>query len=269
VIRPDGEIVFTSADHGRLYRISGNQTGVLAQVGNSPGGATESRDGTIYVTQGAGERWGPNGTVGGIRSVGRDGSLGWLTQDPIAPNDLCFGPDGLLYATDPTRPRKSRDDGRLFRCNVETGEAELLCSVPWYPNGVGFGIDDALYVASTDESRIVRYSIDSGRLGKEETYVRMPSSYRPDGFLFDAQGNISIASLPFPRGAVLAQIQTYDRNGKLIDTLVATDIKHRYTNIALGADRMLVITNTGAASVLAVSGWPHAGLPLYPFRTAM
>jgi hypothetical protein len=39
-----------------------------------------------------------------------------------------------------------------------------------------------------------------------------------------------------------------------------------YTNVALGADRVLVITDSSGGNLLAVDGWPHPGLPLYPFR---
>ena len=83
-----------------------------------------------------------------VKRVKRDGSVSWLTQDPIAPNDLCFGPDGWLYVTDPTRDFDPRTDGRLFRVNIETGECQLICTVDYYPNGIGFGPDDALYVAN-------------------------------------------------------------------------------------------------------------------------
>ena len=142
VIRSSGEIVFVSIDHGKLYRIPegirGSGAAVFAETGGGPNGATEGLDGTIYVTQ-TGGRWGPRNpdpdwSLGtGVQRVAPDGTVRWLSTGLIAPNDLCFGPDGKLWVTDPTRYRYPRDDGRLFRVDPVTGETELLCSVPWYP----------------------------------------------------------------------------------------------------------------------------------------
>jgi gluconolactonase len=266
VIRADGEIVVTSMDQGRLYAIKDGRTRVLAEVGCFPNGAAEWSDGTIYVAQAGGEPnsfplvWGPNAGPGGIQIVGRDGSLRWLTQDPISPNDLCFGPDGLLYVTDPTRYRPARDDGRLFRCNIETGEAELLCSLPWYPNGIGFGLeDDALYVAKAGpDYGIVRFPIDGGRLGKPELFADM-REYNPDGFTFEAGGNLITTAKP-------GRIQTYDRNGRLVDTYVMPKESYNPLNVALSPDRMLIVTASYAGAVVAIDGWPASGLPLHPFR---
>jgi gluconolactonase len=276
VIRLDGEIVVTSMSHGKLYKIVDGKTQVLADVGHSPNGATEGSDGIIYVAQAGGKRWGPGAGIGGIQAVARDGSWRWVTQDPIAPNDLCFGPDGWLYCTDPTKsplyftdPTKRRDalrdDGRIFRCDVETGEARLLGSVPWYPNGIGFGPDNALYVAnySAQDPSIVRFSVEGDRLSKGELYVKMAIGHRPDGFLFDVGGNIVIGANS--DGEPPGEIQTYDRNGRLIDTFVPGSEK-KYTNVALGSDRVLIVTDTDGQAVLGVDGWPYAGLPLYPFR---
>lgn len=271
VIRADGEVVVVSMDQGRLYKIAGGRTAVLAEPGFFPNGATEGADGTIYVTQGGGRmvdgkmRSASDGT-GGIQTVSRDGKVGWLTQDPIAPNDLCFGPDGWLYVTDPTRNRPGRDDGRLFRCNVETGEAQLICSVPWFPNGIGFGLDDALYVARVGESQIMRFELEGEKLGKGEVYCRMVPSHRPDGFAFDVEGNLIVGcNANAGDNQDTGQVQTFDRNGKLVDTFVPGSNK-LYTNVALDANRRLVITDTHGGAVLEVEGWPHPGLPLHPFR---
>jgi gluconolactonase len=267
-LRSDGELVITSMSQGRLYKIKDAKKELLADVGGSPNGATEDRDGTIYVAQAGGRprgvKTGPRVT-GGVQVVQPDGSFHYLTKDPLAPNDLCFGRDGFLYVTDPTRDRPARDDGRLWRCDHRTGEAELLMSTPWFPNGIGFGLDDALYVARSGEQRIVRFSLDNGKLGKEELFVQMPFG-RPDGFLFDVDGNLVVCAIASvePEGTA-GQIQTYDRNGSLIDTFAPGPLR-TYTNIALGPDRILYITDSDGGNVLAVDGWPKAGLPLYPFR---
>ena len=267
VIRPDGELVFVSIDQGKLYRYRNGELAVFAVTGGGPNGLTEARDGTIYVSQNGGRWSGSHGSdvTGGVQSVARDGTVGTITRDPISPNDLCFGPDGYLYVTDPTRHRPNRDDGRLWRVDVTTGAAELLYSVPWYPNGIGFGLErDALYVARTGERQIMRIPLDNGRLGKPELFAQLAFG-SPDGFCFDVDGNLITAAIS--RDENPAQVQTYDRNGKLIDTFVTSGTR-KVTNVALGPDRTLYITDSQNGLVLQVDAWPSAGLPLFPFRDA-
>jgi gluconolactonase len=197
-----------------------------------------------------------------VQVVAPDGMVRWLTRDPIAPNDLCLGPDGLLYVTDPTR-RPSRDDGRLWRCDPETGEAEMLLSVPWYPNGIGFGPeDDALYVASTGEREIKRFPLLNGRLGRPEVVIRMERGH-PDGFAFDADGNLIVCAVSMTEAP--GELQTWSPNGRLLDVL-RPGPGRRYTNAALSADRVLIVTDSDGGRVLAFDSWPTAGLPLHPFR---
>lgn len=269
VIRRNGEIVFVSIDQERLYRITGGETFVLAEMPGGPNGATEDLDGTIYVAQ-SGGRWGRNKNpnwklVSGVQAVSPAGEVRWISTDPIAPNDLCFGPDGLLYVTDPTRYREPRDDGRIFRIDVSTGEADLL-TVPWYPNGIGFGIeDDAVYVAkSGPEFEIMRLPLEHGKWGRPETFATM-GTYKPDGFFFDADGNLTTAAIATAEGS--GQIQTYDRSGRLLDAFVPSPDKE-FTNVALGEDGTMIITAPNSGAVLAVNAWPRAPLPLHPFRRA-
>ncbi|MFI5387455.1 MAG: SMP-30/gluconolactonase/LRE family protein, partial [Fimbriimonadales bacterium] len=140
--------------------------------------------------------------------------------------------------------------------------AQLLCSLPWYPNGIGFGLEsDVVYVASTGEHQIWRFPITGDGLGRPEVFVQMDHGL-PDGFAFDVTGNLILAA-PGHDGRT-GEIQTYDPNGDLIDTFMpGSSIK--YTNVALSADRTLVITDADGGSVLAVSDWPTAGIALYPF----
>jgi gluconolactonase len=262
----DGSTVFVSLDHGVVYRLHEGETSRLAVTGGGPNGAAEGCDGSIYVAQNGGKppaRYWPFVT-GGVQIVRRSGRVDWLTQDPVSPNDICFGPDGALWLTDPTRRRPARDDGRLWRCDPETGEAELLVSVPWYPNGIAFGPeDDAVYVASTGDARIVRFPLAGGRLGTPEVFARMPHGM-PDGLAFDETGNLLVAA-GSPGGD--GDIQTFDRDGRLLD-LFQPGPGPAYTNLALTADRRLLITDSENHRLLEVTGWPAAGLPLHPFRAA-
>jgi gluconolactonase len=265
VFRQADDIVVTSIDRGHLYRIPDGQAEIFAVTGGGPNGATEGRDGSIYVTQngGRGPGWNRPATTGGIQAVRPDGRVVSLTQDLVSPNDLCFGPDGYLYATDPTR-RPERDDGRLWRIDVETGEAELLVSLGWYPNGIGFGLeDDALYVASTGDATIRRFPFAASRLGNPEVFLTMTSGH-PDGFAFDVEGNLVIAAPGTGEGP--GNVQVWSRDGQPLEVYRPGD-SHYYTNVAISQDCRLIVTDSSAGRVLVADGWPHPGLALHPFRT--
>lgn len=263
---PAGDVYFTSITQGRLYRLTDSGADVVADLGGGANGAALGADGTIYVAQNGarwsttGPKWGPD-SVGGVQAVRPDGTFAWLHRDPIAPNDLCFGPDGLLYVTDPTRAPFAAD-GRIWRIDPATAEAELLCSVPWFPNGIGFGLDDRLYLASTYDARIIAFRLDEGKLVDEETVVRMDVGH-PDGFTFDTEGNLIVCAINLDGGAGV--IQTWSVTGKKLDQFQPGD-NGKYTNIALDGAGQLVICDSDGGQLLVVDEWPARGLDLYPFR---
>ena len=266
VIRQRGDYICTSCDRGLLYRVDGGVASVFAETGGGPNGSTEGADGKIYVAQNGrgvppyGERL--RGITGGVQVVSPDGSnVDWVTQDPVSPNDLCFGPDGLLYVTDPTRPAVRRN-GRLWSIDVESGETEILAQMDWYPNGIGFGLDPhVLFVVNMSDRQIVRFALDDGRLGSPEVFIEFEKG-SADGFDFDAEGNL-VASVP---GA--GRIETWSMEGKLLDVTVVGDGEHGFTNIALDENRVLIGCDARHGTLVEYHDWPGVGLPLYPFRSA-
>lgn len=267
VITPAWETFTTSIDHGCVYRITDSGAEVFADIGGGANGATLGEDGTLYIAQNGGRwshggpRWGPD-SVGGVQAVRPDGTVSWVTKDPISPNDLCFGPDGYLYVTDPTRAPRGAD-GRIWRVDPGSGEAQIMLSVPWFPNGIGFDAADSLYLASTWESRIVRCEVDGDRLTAPETFIEMEYGY-PDGFAFDVEGNLLIGAISDTEDK-LGEIQVWSPGGTLLDTLRPGN-GSKYTNIALSTDRTLIIAASSLGEVLRIDDWPVAGLPLHPFR---
>jgi gluconolactonase len=260
VFRRCGDIVVTSLDRGILYAVTEGGARVFAVTGGGANGAAEGADESIYVAQSPAR--GQSVKTGGIQVARSDGSVDWITMDLVSPNDLCFGPDGWLWVTDPTR-RPARDDSRLWRVNVETGEAELLMSVGYYANGIGFGVDhDAVYVVSTGERRIVRYSIVGNGLGKAETVIQMEHGH-PDGFAFDAAGFLVIGVNADEQSAE-GSVQVWDLKGRLHEVLRPLG-GQRYTNVAISTDRRLIVTHPDRGAVFEMS-WPNAGLLLFPFR---
>jgi gluconolactonase len=257
-----GEVAFVSVDRGRIYAVGEGGCRVYAETAGGPNGLAAGLDGTLYVAQNGG-RWSASprpSFTGGVQAVSPAGDVRWLTRDPVAPNDLCLGPDGRLYVTDPTR-RPEMDDGRIWAVEVETGDAELLVSVDWYPNGIGFGPDGALYVARTGEHQIVRFPSASRPLGAPEVFCELGDAW-PDGFAWDAQGRMVVAAVG--RNGARGTLRVHDGDGALVDTIAPGPGGH-YTNLAITSDRLIYVTDADGGQVLR-GDWPCSGLPLHPFR---
>src|SRR5262249_46467617 len=143
----------------------------------------------------AARRWGVDGWTapdpipGRIQRVTLDGTVTDVAVDlpgapPNRPNDLCFGPDGLLYYTDPHNWENlpTLGAGRGARTTLD-GRVELVAEVPAFPNGIAFGPDDRLYVAQSVSSQILVLDPHPG--SALATHCTLPRGF-PDGFCFDA-----------------------------------------------------------------------------------
>jgi gluconolactonase len=265
VTAQDGSIVVTSLDQGKVFRIIDGSVQTLANTGGGANGATEGPGGVIFVAQNGGVPPALNQkrTLAGVQVIEANGALRIFGEVMRSPNDLCFGPDGFLYVTDPTR-KPERDDGRIWRCNIDTRECTQILTCDWYPNGIGFSRDDEwIYVADSRHARIVRLPLADPRSETVETFVTLDHGI-PDGFAFDAEDNLIIACPNFiPAGG---DAQVYAR-GKLVE-VIRPGTSKLYTNLAISSDKFLYLCDADLGNVLR-SPWPCAGLPLHPFRNAV
>ncbi|MPZ73291.1 MAG: SMP-30/gluconolactonase/LRE family protein [Nitriliruptorales bacterium] len=262
-LRRSGTLAVVSLDHQRVYSIAADGSPVvIAETDAAPNGATEGADGTLYLTAFSGA-WPARPEchgIGGIFAWRRGERVQPVSLAPAAPNDLCFGPDGRLYVTDPVRGGSS---GSLWRIDVESGEAEVLAEVAWYPNGIAFDGDDTLWVADMTGRRLVRYRVAAGRLSEPVDAVALRRG-RPDGFAFDVSGHVVVAAPGTPEQPA-SSVQVFDADGTLVEVLLDGGSTH-HTNVAISAAGAAYVTEAQHGRVLALDGRCAPGLPLHPFR---
>jgi gluconolactonase len=260
----DGRLLVTSISRGCIYEIGAGAARVAAQTGGGPNGLTEGEGGVLYVAQnggvfGAGERV-PVPAMPGIQRVA-GGEATYIAEGLDAPNDLCFGPDGRLYFTDPRGPATGENTrpGRLYAMEIE-GAPRLLAEGPAFINGLAFGPDlRELYVAETFRQRVLLYRLQGGALSEPQEFCRTDPGF-PDGLCFDEQGWLYVA-------ATLAhEVQAFDGDGRRVGSYPCGD-NSLPTNCCFGGPqgRTLFVTDSAGGRVLAFD-LDVPGLALYPFR---
>jgi gluconolactonase len=200
---PEGPLVLgpSRVAFVELYRASINvfEEGVirtLAVVGGCPNGLALGPDGRIYFTQnsgGGGWYQCPDPKAPGIYALDpANASVEQVTTrtggEPLRqPNDLCFGPDGALWFTDPgTDPQPQ--PGRI--CRHSGGSTHVVHQIgPVFPNGIGFDTEDHL-IWSESRTRTIMASSD-----QPSVVCRFEAPARPDGFAVSADGTLVVATL--------------------------------------------------------------------------
>jgi gluconolactonase len=260
----DGRLLVTSISHGCLYELGTGGASVAARTGGGPNGLTEGEGGVLYVAQngglfGAGER-SPAPAAAGVQRVA-DGQVTHIAEGLDAPNDLCFGPDGRLYLTDPRGPATGENTrpGRLYAMELD-GAPQLLAEGPAFINGLAFGPDPhQLYVAETFRQRVLLYQLQDGALSEPQEFCRTEPGF-PDGLCFDEQGRLYVAA------TLAREVQVFDSDGQRVGSHACGDASLP-TNCCFGGPRgrTLFVTDSAGGRVLAFE-LDVRGLPLYPFR---
>jgi gluconolactonase len=246
-------------ERGRLKKI--------AHTGGGANGATLGPDGALYVANNGGlslgheGRWtAPDSITGRLQRVTLEGQVTDLATvlpgaPPNRPNDLCFGPDGQLYYTDPHNweDLQNLGMGRVGRATLD-GRVELVAEVPAFPNGIAFGPDDRLYVAQSVLQTII--VMDAAPGAPSSVHAKLPRGF-PDGFCFDAAGRLYVA------GSLGDVLVIFEPDGSVREVIGMGDGSEP-TNCCLG-DGRLYVTLSGRGQLVALD-MPVEPLALYPGR---
>lgn len=201
VVLPDGRLAFCEECAGRISVYDGKGTSALAYTGGSPNGAALGSDGNLYIAQNGGivGAWRASSMLSpSIQRFSKAGRIQELCKTGpgkplLAPNDICFGPDGRLYFTDPAHaydPNHRSQPGCLYSLGTR-GPAELVIELdPVYPNGIGFLPDGTLIWVESYERHICMM-----RGQRRIVLAQLPEGHIPDGFAVAADGRIFAATL--------------------------------------------------------------------------
>jgi len=201
----------------------------------------------------------PDPIDGCIQRISMDGKLSVVAADlpgtpPHRPNDLCFGPDGLLYFTDPHdwENLPNLDPGRVCRTTLD-GRVEMLCDFESFPNGIAFGPDDRLYVAQSMTQTILVMDPEPG--SAPAPYAKLPDAF-PDGFCFARDGRLYAA------GSLGDVVVVFEPGGETVREVIPFGARSEPTNCCLG-DGVLYVTLSGPGELATIAVDVEA-LALYP-----
>lgn len=232
----DGRLLLVEMGEARacLTEIVGPNRREVVRPGGRPTGLAVDGDDCLWIAGGSGNslvKLAPDGRE--LLRIEGDEAGPFLF-----PNDLAFGPDGLLYMTDSGMlPEKFitgftiRPDfftaeyaGEVFQIDPRRGRVlRRLDTGLRFTNGIAFGPDGGLFVAETLSGFIFRYALDgtARREGFSQTLTRVDEAHfqGPDGMAFDADGRLYCAlygcgeiCVSDPSGAISERLPT---NGKL------------------------------------------------------
>lgn len=262
-----GAVAVAEMQGGAVTRVDPDgTTEVLGRLGGGPNGSTLGHGGAVYVANNGGLSatadgyWhAPDPFDGRVQRVDPDGTVTVVAADlpgpaPHRPNDLCFGPDGRLYVTDSANWEDLRNlrPGRIVA--VDGDGVSQVAEVPALPNGIAFGPGGRLFLAQSMTRKILvcEWSAAGGP-GEPEVFCKLPSG-SPDGFCFDAEGNLYVCA------SVGHAIHVYAPDGELRQS-IETEPGAQPTNCCLG-DGQLYVTCSMFGQLVAYD-LGVAALPLH------
>jgi len=253
---PDGTwlLVEGGAEWGCVTHLSadGKTRRTIKKTGR-PNGLAVDAEGAIWVAE---------SSTPSLLRVNMNGSCEAVASECdgepfLFPNDLCFGPDGMLYLTDSgalvqtfapnnqIRPdfKTLHFDGRVYRIDPSSGSVEFVDRGIQFTNGIAFGPDRLLYVNESIGGNIYRYGVDAGGSPSGREYfgnvVRPdapPGWVGPDGMAFDTEGLLYVAV--FNQG----DVTVLGRDGSVVKRIPTADIMPTNLAFAVSGERRIHVT---------------------------
>jgi gluconolactonase len=233
----DGTLYCVDVTGGGVWRMPpGGELVEWVRTGGNPNGSRFGPGGDLFVADCGRRAILRLNTTTGEESVYADQCDG---QPFKGPNDLWFGPDGVLYFTDPEGSSLGNRIGAVYAVAVD-GTVTRIADGLAYPNGICVAPDGStLIVAETHTGTLHRYSLAAGQYGAklEPLAVLSPagegaSEAGPDGMAFGANGLLYVAHY----GSQFVRVIGPD--GALVDSLPAGGFSP--TNVAFWQDSLYV-----------------------------
>jgi gluconolactonase len=245
-----GGVAVCSNSHGAVYRLLDGQEPQRVGTGGGANGMTADASGALYVAQNGGAWAGEPCDAGVQRIVGDE--VEYVVTGLSAPNDICIGPDGRLYFTDPRREGKPHEPdagvpGRLYSCTVDGDDLRLLHEGLKFINGLAFDPSGTkLYLTATATRQILAADWVDGEVGDPQLVAALESG-APDGMAFDSEGNLWVA-------ATLADaLHVLSPEGAWIRSVDAPEGSFP-TNCCFGGDDLRTLYVTGGRGGIVLQG---------------
>ena len=205
-----GFLIFSDYSKDLLYKlVPGKPPEVYREDSHGANGNTMDRQGRLYSCEYKSRR---------VTRTDRKGKIEVLAERFEgkrfnAPNDIVVRRDGHVFFTDPLftpLDRRELDFYGVYHITPK-GHIEAIARMKTRPNGITLSPDGKiLYVAITDDRKIIAYDVDRKGLTSHERVVIADLPAGPDGIRADARGNLYVAS----RG-----VQVYSPDGRLLGTI--------------------------------------------------
>jgi gluconolactonase len=275
---PDGMVYVVELAGRRVTRVSPNgDTETFASIQGSPNGSAFGPDGALYICNNGGlwaaetstgNEWGPGGYTPCIQRIWPDGTVETVIEaidgQPLnSPNDICFGPDGGYWFTDPRWPdeRGICPPGDLAYVDASGIPTRIETDLQM-PNGLGVTPDgESLLVTASRTYTIHEFAIEGpGKLGAGRVFAHLDHGVFPDGICFDATGRIfcaghggSLVYVLSPTGEIEQRIPMHDKD---------------ISNLCFGGPefKTLYVTESDMGRLAAID-WHTAGMVPFPMRS--